>query len=253
MQIRKSLAFAALMVGGLLTPLAAQQMPKEDVVEFPAIGEDLCLHNLFQSNMVIQRDKPVGLWGWAEPGEAISVTLAGESESTTAGDDRSWKVTFPAMPANTEPISITVKGKSKTLTLDNILVGDVWVLGGQSNMEFPLSKVENGNLEIVSANFPNIRILTVPAVAQPEPAKGFARLHEWSGWSNRHLRKGDWDVCSPEIVKDLSAIGYVFARRVHMASQVPIGNPLFPALRSGPTTAPGAAGESKLLAVTSSV
>jgi len=223
MQIPKLVACVGLMVAGLLTPLAAQKMPRQNVVEIPAIGEGLCLHNLFQSNMVIQRNKPVNLWGWAKPGEKVTVTLAGKRETATAGKDRSWKVTFPAMPANSKPINVMIKGMSKTLTLENILVGDVWVLGGQSNMEFPLHKVENGNLEIVSANFPNIRILTVPNVSSPTPVKGFARLHEWSDWSRRHFRKGDWDVCSPKVVKELSAIGYVFARRVHMTSQVPIG------------------------------
>ena len=211
------------MVAGIATSLVAQNMPREDVVEFPAVGEGLCMHNLFQSNMVIQRDKPVGIWGWADPGEQVTVTLAGKTETASAGEDRSWKVTFPAMPASSEPINITVKGKSKTLTLENIVVGDVWVLGGQSNMEFPLSKVENGTLDILSANFSNIRVLTIPSVGHPEPQKGFARLHQWSSWSSRHFRKGDWDVCTPEIAQELSAIGYVFARRIHMITQVPIG------------------------------
>ncbi len=223
MQIRIPLACVGLLVVGAVAPLGAASMPKEDVVEFPAIGEGLCLHNLFQSNMVIQRDKPVSLWGWATPGEQVSVTIAGQTATATAAKDRSWKVTLPAMEASSNPTIVTVKGKDKTVTLENVLVGDVWLLGGQSNMEFPLSNVENGNLEIVSANFPEIRILTVPAVAAPEAPKGFARLHEWSDWSGRHFRKGDWDVCSPETVRDLSAIGYVFARRLHMASQVPIG------------------------------
>ncbi|MFT5904740.1 MAG: sialate O-acetylesterase [Cryomorphaceae bacterium] len=223
MQIPKLVACAGLMAAGLFSPLAAQKMPREDVVEVPSIGDGLFLNNLFQSNMVIQRDKPVSLWGWADPGEKVTVMLAGKEETATAGKDRAWKVTFPAMPANSKPINVTIKGKSKTLTLKNILVGDVWVLGGQSNMEFPLHKVEDGNLEIASANFSNIRILTIPSVSGPKPKKGFARLHEWSDWSKRHFRKGDWDVCSPEIAKELSAIGYVFARRIHMTSQVPIG------------------------------
>ncbi len=223
MQIRSSLAWLACTVVTALAPIGAAPMPKEDVVEVPAMGEGLFLHNLFQSNMVLQRDKPVSLWGWAAPGEQVTVTVAGNSGSATAGEDRSWKVTLPAMPASSEPIPVTVKVKDQTLTLENVLVGDVWLLGGQSNREFPLSKVENGNLEIVSANFPKIRILTIPAAAGPVAPKGFARLHEWSDWSNQHFRKGDWDVCSPEIVSDLSAIGYVFARRVHMASGVPIG------------------------------
>jgi sialate O-acetylesterase len=198
-------------------------MPREDVIDIPAVGEGLCVHNLFQSNMVLQRDRPVNLWGWAAPGEKVVVSFAGRDHSTTAAKDRSWKVTLPAMPANAVPAAMTVRGRSESLTLHNILVGDVWLLGGQSNMEHPLSRVESGSLEIVSARFENIRILTVPAQNGPEQKQGFPRLHEWSGWFSRHFRKGDWDVCSPEIARELSAIGYVFARRIHMAAGIPIG------------------------------
>ena len=210
-----------------------QQMPREDVIEFPAIGEALSVSNVFQTNMVLQRDKPISIWGWAAPDEKVTVTFDGKEKAASAGEDRSWKVTFPAMAASSKPHILTVKGAEKTLTLENILIGDVWVLGGQSNMEFPLSKVENGPLEIVSANFPNLRILTVPALDGPENKSGFPRLHEWSGWFSRHFRKGDWDVCSPEIVRELSAIGYVFARRIHTAAQVPIG--IIDASRGGTT------------------
>ncbi len=220
MHTLKALAWASLVS---LAPLFAQQMPREDVIEVPAIGEGLSVHNLFQSNMVLQRDKPITLWGWAAPDEKITVTLGGKSQSTTAANDRTWKVTFPAHPSNSEPLQINIQGAQKTLTLDNILLGDVWILGGQSNMEFPLSRIENGQLEIASANYKNLRILTVPAKAGPKKEQGIARLHEWSSWFGRHFRKGDWDVCSPKIAEDLSAIGYVFARRLHMASQIPIG------------------------------
>ena len=200
-----------------------KEMPKEDVIDVPSIGQGLCVHNLFQSNMVLQRDKPVAIWGWAAAGEKITVSFANQTQTATADKDRAWKVMLTAMQADAKPQKLTVQGKDKTLTLENILVGDIWVLGGQSNMEFPLANVENGALEIVSANFPGIRILTVPAQDGPEAKQGFPRLHEWSGWSGRHFRKGDWDVCSPETVRELSAIGYVFARRLHMASQIPIG------------------------------
>jgi len=196
-------------------------MPREDVISTPAIGEGLCVHNLFQSNMVIQRDKPVTIWGWAGPGEKVTVSFAGKNQTAVAGADRSWKVTFPAMPANSEPQRMTITGKNKTLALDNILLGDVWILGGQSNMQHPISRTEGGPLEIVSANFPRIRILTIPALIGKEPKQGFPRLHRLEG--SRHQREGDWDVCSPKTVGGLSAIGYIFARRVHMASRVPIG------------------------------
>lgn len=225
--------FAGMLLSGWFTIEGLGEMPKEDVIDVPAIGEGLCLHNVFQSNMVLQRDQPVAIRGWAAPGEKVTVTFKDQEQEATAAGDRSWKVTFPAMAADREPRSLVVRGSEKTLTLDNILVGDVWVLGGQSNMEFPLEKVENGALEIVSAHFPQIRILTVPAMNGPEAKTSFPRLHEWSGWFGRHFRKGDWDVCSPETVPDLSAIGYVFARRIHLASQIPIG--IIDASRGGTT------------------
>lgn len=211
----------------------AQSMPREDVVDVPVMSAGLCVSNVFQSNMVVQRDKPIRIWGWADPGEQVTVNFAGESASASADKDRAWKVTLSPVSANRNPQQLKVTGKSRNLVLDNILVGDVWVLGGQSNMEFELSKVENGPLEIVSANYPEIRVLTVPYGQGPELKKGFPRLYQWSDWSNRHFRKGDWNACTPEIARELSAIGYVFARRIHKAANVPIG--VIDASRGGTT------------------
>ena len=211
----------------------AQKMPKADVVDVPAIADDLCVSHVFQSNMVVQRDKPVVIWGWAAPGEEVAVSFGNDRQTTQAAADRAWRVTLAARPANAAPQQLVVQGKDARLVLDNVLVGDVWVLGGQSNMEFELEKVENGPLEVVSANFPNIRVLTVPYAVGPEPRRSFPRLQEWSDWFGRHFRKGDWDECTPAIARELSAIGYTFARRVHMASQVPIG--VIDASRGGTT------------------
>ena len=199
------------------------KMPHEDVVRVSAIGKSLCVSNVFQTNMVIQRDKPVNIWGWAAPGEKVTVLFAEQAAKDTAKADRSWKVTLKAMPANSTPQVMTVKGKVKTLKLENILVGDVWILGGQSNMEFEIAKVDDGELEIVSANFPQIRLLTVPWGKGFDSVKSFERLYEWISFFGRHFRKGDWDVCTPETVREFTAIGYVFGRRLHMATQVPIG------------------------------
>ena len=226
--ILRSVLLAMVVTAAIANPsqpitLAQQQLPREDVIDVPAIGEGLCLSNLFQSNMVLQRDKPIRIWGWGNAGDTITVTFADQQATTVADDDRQWQVTLPAMPVNHTPQQLQVSNGSSTLTLDNILLGDVWILGGQSNMEFELAKVENGNLEIVSANYPQIRILTIPYGQGPETLRSFARLHEWSDWFGRHFRKGDWDECTPEIAKELSAIGYVFARRVHKGGNVPIG------------------------------
>ena len=199
------------------------KMPHSDVVEVPAIGKGLCVSNLFQSNMVLQRDKPIHIWGWAAPGEKVTVSFAGRSAGTAAAKDRSWRVTLEPLPANNTPRTLTILGWKKTLRLENVLVGDVWVLGGQSNMEFPISKVYCGECEVVSAHFPEIRLLTIPQGKGFHSVRSFERLYEWSSWSKRHFRKGDWDVCSPQTVKEFSAIGYVFGRRIHMAAGIPIG------------------------------
>lgn len=214
---------ALLASGGVIAAPAAKDMPKQDVIEVPAIGAGLCVSNAFQTNMVLQRDKPLKIWGWAAAGEGVTVSCAGQQVSATAAADRSWQVTLKPMPATSAPQTMTVKGATGTLTLENILVGDVWILGGQSNMEFPITKVDDGELEAISANFPQIRLLTIPVGKGFGSVRSFERLHEWSDWSKRHFRKGDWDVCSPETVQEFSAIGYVFGRRVFMASQVPIG------------------------------
>ncbi len=204
-------------------PSHAAPLPKEDVIDVPAVGEGLWVSNVFQTNMVLQRDKPIFIWGWAEPGETVTVAFAGKTTTATADKDRAWKAEVPALPANATPQTMTIKGKAKTVTLDNILIGDVWVLGGQSNMEHPIRAVEDGGLEIASANYPNIRILSVPQGELQEPVAAFPRLQEWIGFFGQHFRKGYWDVCSPDSVREFSAIGYAFARRVHQAGKVPIG------------------------------
>lgn len=205
------------------TGAAQKALPKEDVIEVPAIGAGLCVANVFQANMVLQRDRPLQVWGWAAPGEEVVVSFAGQEVRAKAAGDRSWQVTLPPVPAQAQPQKMTVKGANGALALENILVGDVWILGGQSNMEFPISNVDDGELEIVSANFPQIRLLTMPQGKGFDSVRSFERLHEWSDWSGRHFRKGDWEVCTPETVREFSAIGYIFGRRVHLASGVPIG------------------------------
>jgi sialate O-acetylesterase len=203
-----------------LSSATAQQEPGNNLTVIPVIAEGLSLHNLFQSNMVLQREKPITIWGWAVANEEVTVSFAGKIQTTKAGSDRSWKVIFPAMPATAEtaePLQMTIKGRVATLTLDNILMGDVWVMGGQSNMQEPIRNLDGGPAEIVSANYPKIRLLTVPSIVDNQEKKNFPRRQK------DKQPDGDWDICSPQTVPDFSGIGYIFARRIHMASQVPIG------------------------------
>ncbi|GAB5443083.1 MAG: sialate O-acetylesterase [Fuerstiella sp.] len=215
--------YAASLVIIVSSTAAAQQLPHEDVIDVPARGSGLTVSNVFQSNMVLQRGKPIVVWGWTKAGQNVRVVFGDHEASAMAKDDGHWEVRLPEYKASAEPRTFKVESEGQTLKLDNVLVGDVWVLGGQSNMEFELAKVENGPLEIVSANYPQIRILTVPYGEGPEPIRNFPRLHEWSSWFGRHFRKGDWNECTPEVARELSAIGYVFGRRLHQAAQVPIG------------------------------
>ncbi|MBL9154237.1 MAG: hypothetical protein JNK37_17220 [Verrucomicrobiales bacterium] len=217
--------FLILLAFGLAATLPAADAPEEgkDRIDTPAIGSGLCVHNLFQSNMVLQRDRPIPIRGWAAPGETVTVTFGKETRTATAADDRSWQVELPARPASSEPRTITVKGKKETLELTNLLVGDVWLLGGQSNMEFEIRKLEEGPLEILSANFDQIRLFTVPQQNGPEPRNSFPRQYQWNSFFSQHFRQGYWDVCSPETVPDMSGIGYIFGRRLHMATGIPIG------------------------------
>jgi len=219
-----------LMLTGLLgvylviPALSAEKLERgQDRIDVPSSAPGLTVHNLFQSGMVLQRDKPLRVWGWAEPGEKVTVTFGSQTQSGTAGADRRWQVELPPMNASSKPQQLVVQGQSKKIELDNILIGDIWLLGGQSNMEFEIAKVENGDLEIASANFPNIRLFTVPQANGPDKRENFPALYQWSDWSSRHFRQGYWDDCTPETVRDMSAIGYTFARRLHMASQIPIG------------------------------
>ncbi len=201
----------------------AAETAKTDVFVDPAAGEGFRVHSLFQSNMVIQRDKPVDVRGWSAPGDTVTVTFAGETASATAGKDRGWKVTLPAMEAGSKPATMTIEHKDGTVTLENILIGDVWIAGGQSNMQFRISGVHDGDLEVAAANLPRIRLLTVPKIFGPELRKNFPRAEEFGKKIGRDTTDGDWQVCSPDTVGGFSAIGYVMARRLHMVTQVPIG------------------------------
>ena len=222
--------FLAVLLVGLtasITPAPVRAAEKledgKDRIDTPAIGSGLSVHNFFQSNMVVQRDKAIRIWGWAEPGERVTVSFGGKTQSSTAGADRTWQAELPALPASSEPRTMVVQGKDRKIELENILVGDVWLLGGQSNMEFEIYKTEGGPLEIVSANFPNLRLFSVPQQNGPDLKRSFPRQYQWSDFFSQHFRQGYWDVCTPESVQEMSGIGYVFARRIHMATQIPIG------------------------------
>jgi sialate O-acetylesterase len=118
--------------------------------------------------MVLQRDSVVPIWGKADPGEKVTVEFAGQSHAATADASGKWMVRLTRLKANSEPAQMVVRGKN-TVTLSDVLVGEVWLASGQSNMAFPLSSAHNGAEELPSARDPLLRFLTVKAASSPEP------------------------------------------------------------------------------------
>ena len=171
------------------------------------VQAEVRLPKIFGSNMVLQRGQDVPVWGWADAGEQITVSIGDASATAKAGKDGAWKLALPSMDAG-GPHVVTVKG-SNTLTLENVLVGEVWVCSGQSNMQWAVEQSDDGDLEKLTAKFPGIRLITVPQVGTQEPQNDFG---------------GDgWQECSPETVGQFSGVGYFFGRQLHQTLGVPIG------------------------------
>ena len=162
---------------------------------------------IFGDNMVLQRGKLNTIWGWSEPGDTVRVQI-GETATAAAvaGPDRRWQVKIQPPPAG-GPYSITISG-SRTVELKNVLVGDVWLCGGQSNMQFWLASARNGADEVKAANDSEIRFFTVA----PHTA-----------YRHVDVPEGTWKVVSPETAGSLSAVAYYFARRIRQDIHVPIG------------------------------
>lgn len=167
---------------------------------------DVKVPALFTPHMVLQRDQKDKVWGWAEKGEEVTVGIGGQSKKATAGDDGKWSVTLDPLPAG-GPHTLTIQGKN-TITIDDVLVGEVWVCSGQSNMQWDVKVANDADLEKLSARSPQIRFISVPQVGTQEPKDDF---------------KGEWKVCSPETVGDVSAVGYFFGRQLHQTLGVPVG------------------------------
>ena len=190
---------------------------------FSAIGiaEDapppgaLKVHALFASNMVIQRGKPIKVWGWAKPGQAVSVELGGEKADVTAGEGKGrWEVTFPARQASAQPQTLVVVAGEAKVAMTNVVVGDVWVMNGQSNMAIGLAKILHGDMESAKADLPLLRLFPIDPNEQSELQEDVP--------ADKIATQG-WAVSTRETALDFSAIGYVFGSRLQRALQIPIG------------------------------
>jgi len=152
---------------------------------------------VLQDNMVLQQGMPAPVWGTAAPGAGVTVQFAGQTVNATAGMDGAWKATLASLKASADPAVLTLTSGTQTVTLKNILVGEVWVCSGQSNMQFTVKDTLNANTEMAAANIPTIRSLNGP--------------------------QGRWTVCTPATVGDFTAVGFFFARDINTRLHVPVG------------------------------
>ena len=174
------------------------------------VGAEVRLPHVLGDHMVLQRAMPLPIWGWAESGEEVKVTLGRHSVSAVAGEDGRWMVRLPAMEAG-GPHELIVEGRS-VVKLTDVLIGEVWLCSGQSNMEMGVGVVMNGAEEAATADYPRIRFLEIPRNPAGEPVDDV---------------NAEWQVCSPETIGGwwggLSAVGYFFGRELHRELNVPIG------------------------------
>ncbi|MBM3811483.1 MAG: sialate O-acetylesterase [Acidimicrobiia bacterium] len=167
---------------------------------------DVRLPALISDHMLLQREVPVRIWGWAEPGESVTVAFRGQTATAVTGSLGKWQVWLSPVDAGAAA-EMTVSGKN-TLTVRDVLLGEVWVGSGQSNMVWPISRSNNPQQEAASANYPQIRLFKMALKTSPEPLEDV---------------EGKWETCSPETVKEFSAVGYFFARHLHKKLNVPFG------------------------------
>lgn len=168
---------------------------------------DVKMPRIFSDHMVLQRDQKIPVWGWADPGEKIIVEFNNQKRTAKTGTDGTWQVKLKNMKAG-GPYTLTITEKN-TVQFTDVLVGEVWLCSGQSNMVWPLRLANNADEEVKSADYTNIRLFTVPNRMSVSPLDD--------------LEGGQWEACSPKTVADFSAVGYFFGRELHRKLDVPVG------------------------------
>ena len=174
----------------------------------PALHAELKLPAIISDHMVLQQQQANPIWGWDDPGTKVTVTFAGQSYAATAGADGRWTVKLAAQPANKTPQTLAIVSGATKRDVQDVLIGEVWMCSGQSNMQWALGQTYTGDLEGAGARRPNLRIVSVPQVGTQELKNDF---------------KGKWEVADPTNAKSFSAIGYIYGRYLHDILDVPVG------------------------------
>lgn len=171
-----------------------------------SVNAEVKPHALFGDHMVLQQGKTIHVWGTADAGEKVTVQLAKQKKSTTADDSGEWKVALKKMAVG-GPYSMTISGKN-SITYNNVMLGEVWVCSGQSNMQWTVSNSNNPDYEIKMANYPKIRLFSVPRVTAGKPQQNV---------------NAEWQECNPSTIPGFSAVAYFFGRELNTRLNVPIG------------------------------
>lgn len=167
----------------------------------------LTLAAIFSEYMVLQRERPLPVWGWAEPGTIVLVQLADHHAEAVTAEDGRWLATLAPLPAG-GPYTMSITAGEETVTFGDVLIGEVWLCSGQSNMEWTLSLARDAEQEVAAAHYPEIRMFTVEKNAVYHPVRDVT---------------GSWVVCAPETAGTFSAVGYFYARELYQRLGIPIG------------------------------
>ena len=194
------------------------------IASFPffAIGQ-LQVAKIFSDNMVLQRNEPIHVWGKTKPGEKITVVFAHQTKTIVAAKDSTWNVYFKKQKENVQPQTILIKSGKEGIELQNILIGDIWICSGQSNMEWPMAREMHWKEEIINTNQPLIRL------NNPPPAGRYVYGVAYTDSLNRRLNTDDfyqwnnWQVCDSNTIKDMSAVAYYFAKAIVGKENIPVG------------------------------
>lgn len=162
---------------------------------------------IFTDHMVLQRERPVPVWGWAEAGREVNVKFAGQTKTTKADKDGRWKVMLDPLKASSDRQNLMVSGQN-TVVIKDVLVGEVWLCSGQSNMAMTVKGVQDAEKEMAAANFPKMRMFFVQSFTATAP---------------QEQCKGVWQACSPQTIPNFSAAAYFFGRNLHQTLKVPVG------------------------------
>jgi len=176
------------------------------VLFLSSVRADVRLPGIIGDHMVLQQGQPIRIWGWAEPGEAVAVTIGADRAASVAEKDGRWQVTLPARRSG-GPFEVIVEGQDR-LILKDVLVGEVWLCSGQSNMQFAMSSTTHAEEDIAAADYPKIRLFTVPKECSLKPLTD---------------TRGAWTVCSPDTVGRFSAVAYLFGRELFNELRRPVG------------------------------